>query len=211
MNLQRQALGGFKNTKDDELLVRGETVVMAMKGNIHFPDPRPTIEETQLLLADFREKLAIARRRGSPQDTAAKNAGKQALILALQQIAFYVSKVAAGDLQMLLSSGFELSSYPKSGDVPDKVRGVRLKDGKQSGQMRLDFEQQHKVLLYEYRYSVEGAPIDNRKWTDPLITTSSKANILAPLTPFVRYYVQVRAVNGFGKSEWSEPVSHVVR
>ena len=210
MNIKRTALGGFSHVKDDELLVRSNTVLQAMTDNKHFPDPRPGLEVASKLLDRFQQLLSVARRKGSPQDTAAKNEAKSALISALQQLAFYVSKVAEGNLQMLLSSGFQLSSYPKAGDVPELVRSVVLRDGKQSGQMRLDFAKQTSILLYEYRFAME-EEMKEGLWSEPLLTTSSRNNIMAPLTPFQRYFVQVRGVNGFGKSEWSEAVSHVIR
>ncbi|MCC2598761.1 fibronectin type III domain-containing protein, partial [Sphingobacterium sp. FBM7-1] len=49
------------------------------------------------------------------------------------------------------------------------------------------------------------------EWGEVYITTSSKNHTIAPLTPFLRYGVRVRAINGYGRSDWSEMVSHVVR
>lgn len=129
----------------------------------------------------------------------------------LKQLAFHVSTVADGSLQMLLSSGFEVSSYPRSADVPGVISGIFLRDGRQSGQMRLDFNRQPMTLLYEYRYAHEQDEEGNHLWGEPITTSSSRQNILAPVTPFKRYFVQVRAINGYGKSDWSEPVSHITR
>lgn len=210
MNAKKIALGGFSHVKDEELLMRGNTVLTAMTVNLHFPEPRPSLEVTKILVLDFQEKLAVCRRKGSPHDTAAKNEAKVTLVGALQELAFYVSKTAAGDLKKLLSSGFELSSEMKPVEAPEVVTGVQLRDGKQNGQMRLDFDKQSRVLMYEYRYALEeyGYP---GNWSDPLLTTSSRNNVLAPLQSLQRYYVQVRGVNGYGRSEWSEAVSHIPR
>lgn len=210
MNIKKRALGGFTETKDDILLVRANTVLQAMTGNHYFVQPNPELSVLQQAIENFQEALSVARRKGSPMDTAAKNNSRKSLTTVLQQLAFYVTQTAAGDLHKLLSSGFETNKYPSAGDVPAAVQGVLLRDGKQSGQMRLDFTAQRKVLLYEYRYT-EVAAAEEEDWSQVFATTSSKNNIMAPLTPYERYYVQVRAINGYGKSAWSEAVSHVIR
>jgi hypothetical protein len=212
MNTTRFALGGFTHTRDTELLGKSSTVLLAMEGNAFFPNPTPALEDVQALFDDFQAKLAVARKKGNPEDTAAKNDSRQRLAIDLRQLAMYVTKTAGGNLQALLSSGFELSDAPRDMTLPEVVRNVQLKDGRQSGQVRLDFDKQPEALLYEYRYTQAAFTFDEMVWVDPpLITTSSRNNILAPLVPLTRYYVQVRAVNGLGKSEWSEPVSYIGR
>ncbi len=95
--------------------------------------------------------------------------------------------------------------------VPDVVQHIDLRDGRQSGQMRIDFRAQRNVLLYEYRYTHILDAAGNPVWEEPLTTSSSKRVLLEQLEPLQRYYVQVRAVNTYGKSTWSDPVSFVVR
>ena len=211
MNIKRKANGGFSNVKDEFLMAKANTVVQAMTGNVFFPTPSPDLTILDSALVDFQKCMALARRKGSPADTAAKNNSRKTLMNVLQQLAFYVSQESNGDLHQLLSSGFDVSNYPKAGDVPDRVYGLLLKDGKQSGQMRLDFTPQQKVFFYEYRFTMTYVEDSDMDWSSIYNTTSSKNNIIAPLIPFEKYYVQVRSVNGYGKSEWSDVVTHVVR
>lgn len=211
MFIKQQALGGFRSVKDDELLVRGSTVLQALTDNDHFPDVVPPLSDLETHLQDFQDKLSIARRRGSPQDTAIKNDSRQLLEATLKGLAFHVSQQSNGSLQMLLSSGFEISNYPRSGDVPDVINGVFLRDGRQSGQLRLDFNKQPLALLYEYCVAHTQDQDGEHVWNEPIMTSSSRQNIIAPVIPFKRYYVRVRAINGYGKSDWSEPVSHIPR
>jgi hypothetical protein len=211
MNNKQFALGGFNRVNGDALLVRAMTVLQAMDNNAAFPDPVPALADVTPLMEDFSDKLKLARRKGSPLDTAVKNLSRKALAAALKELAFYVSAKADGALHALLSSGFELSSYPRGGEVPEIIAGVKLQDGKQSGQMRLDFIKQPSALLYEYRYAHEQDEAGLWNWAAVLRTSTSRNNILAPLVLYKRYYVEVRAINGFGASAWSEAVSHVVR
>lgn len=211
MNIKQQALGGFKRSSDQALLLRGKTVLLALEGNSNFATPDPDLATVKTILDDYEEKLSIANRRGSPEDTSAKNDARKALEAVLKKLAFYVTNVANGSLTILLSSGFEVSTIPQSDDVPSVVTGTVLRDGKQSGQMRLDFDKNRSAKVYEYqvcKVSADGAP---GEWEDPYTTTSSKLNIIAPLESLQRYGVRVRAVNGYGKSDWSEMVTHVVR
>lgn len=211
MSIKRKVLGGFALTGDEELSVLAATVLQAMVNNVYFATPLPAIADVNLAWTDYQTKLSIARRKGSPEDTANKNVAKALLADLLRQLAFYVNKTAEGSLPVLLSSGFTLSRYPTAGMVPDVVREVLLQDGRQSGELRIDFRPQRGVLLYEYQYACERDAQGNLQWSDIYNTTSSKRIVLNNLEPFQRYYVQVRAVNGYGKSSWSEAVSHIIR
>lgn len=211
MNIKQQALGGFTKDSDETVLVKGKTVLLAMTDNPNFETPDPSLETVAEILNDYEQKLAMAKRRGSPEDTALKNQARKAIELMLKRLAFYVSHTADGDLPMLLSSGFTVSSLPQRDDVPAIVTGIKLRDGKQKGQMRLDFDKNLTAKIYEYQVSQVDANGMADEWSEVYITTSSKLHTIAPLTPFQRYGVRVRAINGYGRSEWSEMVSHVVR
>lgn len=211
MNIKQQALGGFKKDSDEVLLVKARTVLLAMTDNPNFTTPDPSLATLTTAVADFESKLALAKRPGSPEDTAVKREARKEVENLLKRLAFYVTQVADGSLPKLLSSGFTISSVPQRDDVPNVVTGIRLSDGRQRGQMRLDFDKNPSAKIYEYQV----CPVDQQEpigeWSEIYTTTSSKINIIAPLEQMQRYGVRVRAVNGYGKSDWSEMVTHVVR
>lgn len=202
-----KALIGFTRLKDDELMVTAATVIGAMTDNVHFAQPTPALESVQGLLDDFSLKLAAARRRGSPEETALKNESREPLETALQQLAYYVNSVAQGHLSTLLSSGFPTNSVGTPVQIPLKVEAVKLTDGRQSMQARLDFAAQRKVLMYEYQYRQEA----EEEWSERFATSSSRVNIIAPLVVAKRYEVRVRAVNTQGAGDWSDTASILVR
>lgn len=207
MNIKFQARGGFSNVPDDELLVHASTVLQAMAGNAHYPAPTPDLAEVADARDDFAAKLSIARKRSGPEETSAKNDARRLLARLLKQLAFYVSATADGDLTVLLSSGFRTTRYPQRGRVPAQPFGTRLIRGRQSGQLVCSVQKVPGTLYYEYRYGTKAAQEADPDWGEPLITTSSQGNVIAPAEVTVRYFAQVRACNGFGKSEWSEPAS----
>lgn len=156
---------------------------------------------------DFSAKLTAARRRGSPEETALKNESRLPLEASLRELGYYVNGTAQGHLSTLLSSGFSTSDPRVSAQVPLKVGAVRLSDGRQSGQIRLDFEKQRSVLMYEYQYRQER----EAEWSERFATSSSRGNIIAPLEAAIRHDVRVRAVNTKGVGDWSDTVSILVR
>ncbi len=209
MATKAKALISFSRMKDDKLVVAANTIIGAMTNNPNYPQPSPDLADIQLLLDDFTAKLAASRKRGSPEDTALKRESKEPLAEALQQLAYYVNSVAKGHLSTLLSSGFPTNSQGGSELVPLPVESVRLSDGRQSGQVRLDFGRQKGIRVYEYRCRKAGNP--EEAWSDRLSTTSSRGNIIAPLETGQQYEVQVRAVNTQGPGDWSQTASILVR
>lgn len=211
MKFAQEALGGSFRYPDEELIVRSKTVLEAMTDNTYFPDPAPSLEDFEESYNNFNNKLSAAKRRGSPQDTAEKDLARQEVSRLYKQLAFYVSQTAQGNLAMLLSSGFEVTRHPTGRAVPSVVRDIRLRDGRQSGQMRLDFEKNREALFYEYEVGIWEADELTPDWGERYRTTSSRHNVIAPLVPLKRYAVRVKAVNGRGESDWSDIMTHITR
>jgi len=209
MAKKARALIGFPGMKDDELMVAAHTIIGAMTGNPHFPAPSPSLEEVQDLLEDYATKLATAGNRGSMEDTALKNESKEDLARVLRKLGYYVNTVAEGHLSILLSSGFPTNKPFAPSLAPLPVEQVRLRDGRLSGQLRLDFAKQRNVRLYEYRYRELAE--EEMPWSDRFTTTSSRGNIIEPLKVARKYEVQVRAVNSQGAGGWSDTVAILVR
>lgn len=204
-----KALIGFGGMLDDQLLLAATTIIAAMTGNANFPTPTPALEDIQDLLDDFSTKLAAARKRGSPEDTAIKDESIPALVSALQKLGYYVNSVAEGQLSVLLSSGFPTNAPTTASLVPFTVQNVRLSDTNQSGQARLNFAKQRNVRVYEYCYRKVSTP--EEPWSDRIAITSSRNNIIAPLEPGHYYEVRVRAVNSKGAGDWSNTARLLVR
>lgn len=211
MNIKRQARGGFANTRDEDLLVQGETIYAAMDGNPNFPTPDPDLADIRSALDDYSQKLAAARKRGGPEQTALKDKSRGFLQELLKRLAFYVSNTASGDLSVLLSSGFRPSAYPSGGIPPEVINGLRLRDGRQSGHLVLSFTPDRQALFYEYRFGQRPEGMVEPEWGEILLTTSSRNNVVAPVEAGVQYYAQVRAINAYGVSDWSVPATLMAR
>ncbi|GHE49692.1 hypothetical protein [Sphingobacterium griseoflavum] len=202
-----KALVGFTRLKDDELMVLARTVLGAMTDNANFATPTPSLQEVEAVADEFASSLAAARRRGAPSDTALKNEKRIVMEAILQKLGNYVNGESQGRLSSLLSSGFATNGPSSTIYVPSKVEAVRLSDGRQSGQMRLDFAPQREAMLYEYQFRTMGDP----EWSERFTTTSSRANIIAPL-PVAQYCeARVRGINSRGMGDWSDIATILVR
>ena len=137
---KRTARSGFKHMRDQELLTFGYTVHAAMDGNAYFATPEPDLTTLLAAVDDFREKMELANRKGSPLDFSLKNDSREVLIDVLKRLAFYVNTMADGALSVILSSGFRPVALPTRSVPPETPRWVTLTDYRQKGQARLDFE-----------------------------------------------------------------------
>ncbi len=208
---KRTARSGFKNMRDTEFLNLVGTTIAAVDGNARFPMPEPALTDVQDAYDDYRTKLEIASRQGSPLDKSEKRDAKLHLAGLMKRLAFYVNTVADGDLSTILSSGLPLAGLPAKLLPPGIPERLRLLDYLQSGQFNFVFEPVGTSWLFEICLSREKDADGNIVWPEPFTSRRAKGNILAPLEVGVRYYVRVRARNGAGVSDWSEPVSQLVR
>lgn len=188
--------------RDDELARQTATIIQAMTDNDNFETPVPPLEDVQTALDDYLLKLSGATKRGGAEQTALKDEAKAELADLLKKLAFYVNTNTQGKLSVLKSSGFPTSDYPMAGDVPTRVYDVRIRNGRMDGEVNITFKAVSKSLFYEYRYALvdEGEP----EWSEPVMTTNSVRNYLMVPQRMREYLVQVRAVNSYGISAWSD-------
>ncbi|MBL1408690.1 fibronectin type III domain-containing protein [Sphingobacterium faecale] len=187
----------------------GKTLA-AMKNNVKFPDPKPDMADYELLVNDFRSKHEMAVTGGQLERKARDNA-RDKILSAMRQLAFYVNVVADGDGEVLASSGFMLVPPPKAKGHPTVMVGMRLEDGRMSGEVKFAFTPQKNISEYEYCYATE---LDEEKapiWGETKSTSTSRTNYISGFTPGEKVYFRVRARNNKGIGDWSEPIYLIVR
>lgn len=212
MNQIPKVKGNFQRLDDQDFLVLAQTIHSAMSENPYFKTPNPSLESLGTITDDFAEKLTASNRRGSPYDTAIKDEARVVLAELIHELSFYVNQVAKGKLSVLLSSGITLSSTYTKAVSPAKVKGLQIKDGRQSGQMVLSFEPQNNIRLYKYRFTKNKTSTGDLLWDEQEFnTTSSSNNLIAEVTPASTYYISVQAINSAGIGDWSDPVSWIAR
>lgn len=210
---KEKVISNYSGWSDYELSTLAGRILKAMQeptAQTNFPKPNPEITVLDPLVQDYITKHEIASRRGSALEISQKNESREALLNALRTLAHYVNEVANGQLSLLLSTGMVLATQPGTLQAPTVVEKVQLRDGRISGQLRLDF----KAIKSAWEYEVEiGTSVGNGEvsWDKVILTTSSRSNVLSEIEPGIRYHVRIRARNGKGTGDWCEPVSLTAR
>lgn len=197
---------GFSRLKDSDLVIRVSKVLDALTDNENFPRPNPPLNILESMLNDFSAKLAEPHRNKA--DTILKKQSRNELIGILKKLGLYVNQHAV-NISGLVSSGFPLANFPnrKNTKTPDVPKGLILGDGPHSGALRFDFKPVKGARYYQYRY---GTVLDGELiWETPVPSTSSRANIIKNLKPSLEYWIQVKAFNTAGFSDWS-PVAKLI-
>ncbi|ERJ58977.1 fibronectin type III domain-containing protein [Sphingobacterium paucimobilis] len=210
---KEKVISNYKALSDYELSTLAGRVLKAMQETstqASFPNPNPGLTDLETIVNDYITKHEIASRRGSALEISLKNESRDALLFALKNLAHHVNEVANGQLSLLLSTGLVLVSKPSSSELPLVTSRIQLRDGRISGQMRLDFTPLKRVWEYEVEVGREDAT-NTVEWFETFNTTSSRGNVLTDRVPGIKYFVRVRARNSKGMGDWSEAVSLIAR
>lgn len=196
---------------DDALATLAGRTVEFLTDNTAFANPQPDLATYTALVVEYRQKLEIARNRGSLVEVTDKNNTRRDLLRAMKQMAFYVNMTANGDAHLLASSGFFLVGQPQALRIPQVPLFGILEDGARSGEMNFRFEAVASAWEYEYQIAsilgTDGEP----EWGDLIRSTQSLRNEVIPAVPGTRYFARVRARNGKGESDWSVTFSQYAR
>lgn len=201
----------YARWSDDGLATLAGRTVEFLTGNANFPDQQPGLPDYADAVADYRQKLEIAKNRGSLVEVTAKNKARVLLLRLMKQLAFEVNMIADGDTHLLASSGFILLGQRQALRIPHVPLFGKLEDGEKSGEMNYRFEPIANAWEYEYQIASALSETGEPEWGESLRTTQSMRNPVMPVTPGVRYYARVRARNGKGESDWSVTVSQYAR
>jgi len=211
---EEKVRSNYNRLTDYELATLAGRVVKAMR-EPHtaevFPDPVPGIDELGILVEDYINKHEVASRGGSTLEISLKNESRETLLAALRSLAGYVNEKARGQLSLLLSTGLHLVSQPVKTQVPAIPEEVKLRDGALSGQIKVSFRPVRSSWIYEIQIGKESEEEGQIDWKEKVSTTLSRGTVIGNLLSGSRHFVCVRAINGRGKGDWSEPVSMIVR
>jgi len=210
---KERILTSYIHMTDFELSTLGGRILKAMQDPINvtnFPEPTPDLESLGRSVNDFINKHEIASRRGSGVQIGEKNESRVLLLNDLRTLGQYINRTADGQISLLLATGFNLAARPSANLAPLTTERVNLRDGRYSGQLRVDFT----PVRTAWEYEIQIGEINTAgaiEWMETMLTTSSRGNVLMDRVPGIRYAVRVRARNGKGYGDWSEPVSIMAR
>ncbi len=193
----------YARNNDSDLIEFSRNSIEKMTNNPSFKTPM--VDLAQMTTAtDALDNAVIAAYTNDRLKIAEKNSKREALITLLAQQAAYVQSIAAGDLNVLLSSGFQPVSTNRS-QVELSAPVIENVENSASGQLSLRLSPVKTAKSYEVRmaYGAVG-------WHTVGVFTQSRNIVLDNLTPGTLYQIQVRAIGGStGASTWSDPTSRM--
>lgn len=202
----------YTSVKDSELAILAGKIAGFMEGNSHFSaDIKPSAAELLAAAEDYRIKHEVAINGGSSHEKELKKEAKLTLQGMLTHLAHMVNIEAKGNTVALSSTGLMFNKQPTAQQEPGITERIILRDGRLTGQMRVDFDRIYNAYEYEIAVGEMDSASDRIIWNELYLTSSSSNTIIAPLTPGTRYYVRVRGRNKIGTGDWSDPVSMIVR
>ena len=198
-------LKNFARLSNDSLLAKAEEINSYTTTSSLFTGIYPAVDVFTANLDNYRTKLAAAA-DGGRVAVAAKNEARKKLVEILKLWASYIEDRADGNESSILATGFELSKKPLPGTSPNMPENVRLSDGKLSGEALVKFKSVPNATTYEIRFRKDGEDT----WQAGELTFKASF-VLRNILPGTVIWVQVRAVNTHGSSNWSDPATMMVR
>lgn len=200
MKLIKAGLGRMKSA---QLVAKSDFVEGKMKGNTNFPTPSPSL--TDLTAARTALVAAVAEAEsGAHAAIASKNAAVAHLRDLLTKMARYVNSVAGGDVDMAVSSGFELAKRPDPIDKLSAPLDLRARMSDHTGRIDLRWTGVRGGRLFRV-YICDGDPAKG-EWKPLDYVTKGKYTVTG-LESHKLYAFRVTALGRVGEGPASEIVS----
>jgi hypothetical protein len=192
-------LMNFGSLNNNPLWQRGMAVVLALTGNVRFPNPPVAMAMLKSLLDTFKAAIIDAM-EGSKKARTTRDSLKAQVVSALKQVATYVQENANGDYS---GTGLETrSTTRKRGRLVTTPTFRRLYRGPNSGEIMLLIN----AVKYARGYAVQYAVLKDGilgPWTVVDVMIVKSAFKISGLTPVTRYAFQVQAIGPNNRSDWS--------
>jgi hypothetical protein len=191
---------------DDALAMLVQHIIASMTGNTRFPTPDPTLALVQTGYTTFTTALAKAV-GGTKQDTADKNAKREALVELLKKLADYVQRISAGAEVAILSSGFEVYKKPSPVGALPMPENFKVKVGINKGYVDLSCDAVAHASFYEFEYT--DTPVtDASIWVKR--TSTKKQLTIEGLQSGREYAFRVAAAGSHPSRQWTPAISSFV-
>jgi hypothetical protein len=187
----------FEFLSDQKLELKAADIISALTGNNNFPKPSPTLEAISTTLSDFIQENNLIN----------KNQKRQKLILQLKGLAGYVSYIADGDQQKLMSSGFELSFETCISFEIAKPENLQISAGKNPGELHLSSSRVVGAIFYNFQYTIDPISPDSL-WISHI--DSANKFTLRNLEKGKKYWCRVGAVSTNEKVIFSDAVEGIL-
>ena len=195
---------GFPRDPDDDVNHLTLDVEDALTNHPVFIKLPFTMAQVETLRLAFQAAKTEARKGGTDR-TRAKKLAKQALTDALIQIALYCQGIGLHDLDLLLSSGFEVNSTNRTSGPLDQA-GIKDILNNVSGQLPV----RGIGVVNARNYKVQASTDGGKTWLEMGIFNGARLMVLEPVIPGTTYTVRFCGLGGSTtQGPWSDPVTRM--
>ena len=193
----------FGSLTYNQLWQRGMAVVLALTGNVRFPNPPVTMAWLKSLLATFQAAIIDTQggNQGSKKAMALRDSLRAQVISALKLVASYVQENANGDFTNTAFETYDTAKR-KIGQLVSTPTFRRLYRGSNSGEILLLINAVPCAKFYQVQYAVLQNDVPG-PWTLVDVPSVKSAFKISGLTPLTMYVFQVQAVGTANRSDWS--------
>lgn len=199
MRRRRVKLGLYGQTVA-EIIPFCKNIIAKMTGNVHFPNPNPTLAVVDAAVEELYEAYQAASDGGKTLKATVRSK-LRVVYNKMRPLRDYVNEQGDGDEEILNTSGFPLAELPTPiGDlqIPGNVR-VKTLEG--TGKVEVVCDKVKGATGYQIRYRL--LPVtDTTEWItkDPM---GPKRQTVKNLASAVYHEFQMRAIGSGEPSSWS--------
>ena len=181
-------------------------VIARIKANsITFVTPDKDLASVEGLVNDLDAKL-IETENGGHTATVALHTAEGITDDAFRVLAAYVNRIANGDENVILSSGFNTTPQPTS----INKRELTVEDGEISGTVKLIAKAVNGASSYIWQYAKDILPTDETGWITSGYSTRASTEI-DELTVGAKYYFRMAAITTNGVTGFTSAISLIIR
>lgn len=193
---------GLTRLKATALSSKAQNLVENMTGNANFPTPSPDLAVIEAKRVELNEWI-VKSSFGDKRAIEMRKTVYAQLQELLRQLAGYVVSIAAGDGNVILSSGFEIRKAQTA--VPPVSRPVdfRISRTAYEGKVIIDWASVTGSQMYVLEMTTDNPESGASQWSTVAMTTKSRHEV-ENLVFGQYYYFRVKAVGVRNESPYSE-------
>ena len=213
--MQAKLIIAFDPLSITDFLAKAESIIVAMTGNAHYPEPWaaqvPTLDQLKAALNAYRDAYHASLTRDTLK-IAQRDSARQILTDLLKRLAPYLELIAQGDTGMLATTGYGLrhDTVRNSGNSPlPAPADFRVAHGAKSGTLNVHVARLPGAGSYEV-HTAQGDPALESSWQHAVSSVTATHILIEGLIPGQNYWLRVRGISSYGGGVWTDPVSIIV-
>jgi hypothetical protein len=204
-NLFRRIVKNYKRKADSKLLPFAQNVHDKTSASSVLPNPVPTMATLLSGITTYSNALTAALNRDR-ELVAIKNTAKANLVALLDELADYVTLVAQGNLDVILSSGFHANKIPGTVIIDTPI--LVLKNGPNPGELITIAENASNAKSVVHEITPDPMT-ENSVWIS--VPSTKRVHTFTGLTKGVNYWARVVAIGSKNQRMVSLPASRIVQ